>query len=106
LVEPMQMRLDAPDRVAAQIWRAVTKDLDSAYGKGPERLFVLLQRLLPRLIDRAVAGQMADTRVRDYLGQRYEAARAQARVDQAMPPARASNPLEMTRTEPAAVQPA
>jgi NAD(P)-dependent dehydrogenase (short-subunit alcohol dehydrogenase family) len=83
LVAPMQMRLDDPDRVAMQIWRAVTKDADSTYGKGPERLFVLLQRLLPRVIDRAVATQMADVRVRDYLGQRYDAARAQARVRQA-----------------------
>jgi NAD(P)-dependent dehydrogenase (short-subunit alcohol dehydrogenase family) len=110
LVEPMQMRLDEPERVAAQIWRAVTKDADSAYGKGPERLFIVLQKLLPRLIDRAVAGQMADARVRDYLGQRYEAARAQARVDQVRPsPARATGPgnlMEMRRSEPAAVQPA
>ncbi len=106
LVEPMQMRLDEPDRVAAQIWRAVTKDTDSAYGKGPERLFILLQRLLPRLIDRAVAAQMADARVRDYLGQRYEVARAEARVGQAIPPARKSNSMEMTRAEPAVVQPA
>jgi NAD(P)-dependent dehydrogenase (short-subunit alcohol dehydrogenase family) len=111
LVEPMQMRLDAPDRVATQIWRAVAKDLDSAYGRGPERLFVLLQRLLPRLIDRAVAAQMADARVQDYLGQRYEVAKAQARGGQAMPTAHTSNPMapnpmEMTRSEPAAVQPA
>jgi NAD(P)-dependent dehydrogenase (short-subunit alcohol dehydrogenase family) len=87
LIEPMQMRLDEPDRVAAQIWHAVTKDIDSAYGKGPERLFVLLQRLFPGLIDRAVASQMADSRVQDYLGQRYETARARARVGQATQPA-------------------
>jgi NAD(P)-dependent dehydrogenase (short-subunit alcohol dehydrogenase family) len=78
LVEPMQMRLDEPARVAAHIWRSVMKDQDSAYANGPERLFVLMQRLLPRVIDRAVAAQMADPRVRDYLGQRYKAARAQA----------------------------
>jgi len=87
LVEPMQMRLDEPDRVAARVWRAVMKEADSAYGKGPERLFILLQRLFPRLIDRAVAAQMADARVQDYLGQRYETARAQARVPQATQPA-------------------
>ena len=44
LVEPMQMRIDDPAVVAAQIWRAVAQDLDSAYAKGPERLFVLIQR--------------------------------------------------------------
>jgi len=87
LVEPMQMRLDEPDRVAARVWRAVMKEADSAYGKGPERLFILLQRLFPRLIDRAIAAQMADARVQDYLGQRYETARAQARVPQATQPA-------------------
>jgi NAD(P)-dependent dehydrogenase (short-subunit alcohol dehydrogenase family) len=76
LVEPMQMRMDNPAQVATQIWRAVIKDSNSVYAKGPERLFVLIQRLLPRLIDRAIAAQMADKRVRDYLGQRYEAARA------------------------------
>jgi len=78
LVEPMQMRMDNPAHVAAEIWRAVTKERDSVYAKGPERLFVLVQRLLPRLVDRAIAAQMADKRVRDYLGQRYEAARARA----------------------------
>ena len=82
LVEPMQMHLDDPARVAAHIWRSVMKDRDSAYAKGPEKLFVLMQRLLPRIIDRAIAAQMADPRVRDYLGQRYEAARVQAGVQQ------------------------
>jgi short-subunit dehydrogenase len=76
LIEPMQMRMDNPAQVATQIWRAVIKDSDSVYATGPERLFVLVQRLLPRLIDRAIAAQMADRRVRDYLGRRFEAARA------------------------------
>jgi NAD(P)-dependent dehydrogenase (short-subunit alcohol dehydrogenase family) len=76
LIEPMQMRMDNPAQVATQIWRAVIKDSDSVYATGPERLFVLIQRLLPRLIDRAIAAQMADRRVRDYLGRRFEAARA------------------------------
>ena len=104
LAAPMQMRFDEPTRVAAQIWRAVTKDADSAYGKGPERLFVLLQRLLPKFIDRAVAAQMADTRVQDYLGQRYEAARAEAHAGQDIQPAPTRSPLmTMTQSEPAAV---
>ncbi len=105
LAAPMQMRFDQPDRVAAQIWRAVTKDADSAYGKGPERLFVLLQRLLPKFIDRAVAAQMADARVQDYLGQCYEAARAEAHAGQDVqraPPPR-SPLMTMTQSEPAAL---
>jgi NAD(P)-dependent dehydrogenase (short-subunit alcohol dehydrogenase family) len=78
LAAPLQMRLDEPERVAFDIWRAVMRDEDTAYAKGAERFFVLVQRLMPRLIDRAVAAQMADPRVRDYLGQRYEAAKARA----------------------------
>lgn len=78
LVEPMQMRIDDPATVAAHIWRAVARDADSAYAKGTERLFVLVQRLLPKLVDRAVAAQMADTRVRTYLENFYAAAKARA----------------------------
>jgi hypothetical protein len=42
---------------------------------------------------------MADKRVRDYLGQRYEAARARA-VDRQpdQKPLRRANPIEMTRS--------
>jgi short-subunit dehydrogenase len=78
LVEPMRMRMDDPARVAAQIWQAVAKELDSVYAKGPERFFVLVQKLLPRLVDRAIAAQMAHPQVKDYLGSRYEAERASA----------------------------
>jgi len=67
LVEPMQMRIDDPAKVALDIWNAVARDADSVYAKGPERLFVLVQRLFPQLVDRAVEGQMTDTRVRAYL---------------------------------------
>jgi NAD(P)-dependent dehydrogenase (short-subunit alcohol dehydrogenase family) len=75
LVEPMQMRVDDPAVVASQIWRAVVQDLDSVYAKGPERLFVLVQRLAPKIVDRAIAAQMTDPRIRDYLGRSDEAAR-------------------------------
>ena len=67
LVGPMQMRIDAPEKVARDIWGAVARDADSVYAKGPERLFVLVQRLFPQLVDRSVESQMADTRVRAYL---------------------------------------
>jgi NAD(P)-dependent dehydrogenase (short-subunit alcohol dehydrogenase family) len=76
LLEPMRIRLDDPSEVAAQIWRAVARELDSAYARGPERLFVLIQRLIPRLIDRAIAAQMADPRLKDYLAGGHEAASA------------------------------
>ena len=75
LIEPMQMRMDDPAVVASQIWRAVVQDMDSVYAKGPERLFVLVQRLAPKIVDRAIASQMTDPRIRDYLGKSHEAAR-------------------------------
>ena len=81
LMAPLQIRMDEPACVADQIWRAVEKDADRVYASGPERLYVLLQRLLPRLIDRTVAAQMADRRVHNYLAQRHEAARAPENVD-------------------------
>jgi NAD(P)-dependent dehydrogenase (short-subunit alcohol dehydrogenase family) len=67
LIDPLQMRIDDPAKVARDIWGAVARDADSVYAKGPERLFVLVQRLFPQLVDRSVAGQMADSRVRAYL---------------------------------------
>ena len=78
LFEPLQMRMDEPAVVADRIWRAVAKDADNVYAKGPERLFVLAQRLFPTLVDRAIAAQLADPRVVDYLNKRQEAVAAAA----------------------------
>ena len=69
------MHLDDPTAVASQIWRAVMQDRDSVYAKGPERLFVLAQRLVPKIVDRAISTQMLDARVRDYLKKSLETAR-------------------------------
>ncbi|MCP5155295.1 MAG: SDR family NAD(P)-dependent oxidoreductase [Ectothiorhodospiraceae bacterium] len=52
LIEPMRMRLDAPERVAARIWRAAERGARSVYPRGPEMLFVAIQRLFPALVDR------------------------------------------------------
>jgi hypothetical protein len=68
--------MDEPAVVADQIWRAVAKDADSVYAKGPERLFVLVQRLFPTLVDRTIASQLADPRVVDYLNKTQEAVTA------------------------------
>ncbi|MFG1479991.1 SDR family NAD(P)-dependent oxidoreductase [Xanthobacter sp. V4C-4] len=54
LIAATGMRLDPPERVAARIWQAVEAGRDAAYPPGPERVFVLIQRLAPRLIDRAL----------------------------------------------------
>jgi len=59
LITSVQPRLDDPSAVAAEIWRAVEKDARSVYPTGPERMFILLQRLFPGLIDNAVCKQMA-----------------------------------------------
>lgn len=55
LIAATGMALDPPEAVARHIWRAVEAGRDSAYPTGPERLFVLVQRLAPKLIDRALA---------------------------------------------------
>jgi len=57
LVGPFAMAMDTPDAVAAQIIRAIENDADHAYARGAERLFVLVQRLMPRLVDRALIGK-------------------------------------------------
>lgn len=54
LIAATGMRLDAPEHVAARIWRAVEAGRDAAYPAGPERVFVLVQRLAPQLVDRAL----------------------------------------------------
>lgn len=48
------MTLDPPERVADWIVRAVERDARSAYPLGSERIFVLLQSLVPTVIDRAL----------------------------------------------------
>jgi short-subunit dehydrogenase len=48
-------KLDNPDRVAARIWDAVDLGKDTVYAAGPERFYILLQALLPKLIDRVLS---------------------------------------------------
>lgn len=55
LIVATGMALDDPDRVARQIWDGVAAGRDEIYPRGAERLFVLIQRLAPKLIDRALA---------------------------------------------------
>jgi short-subunit dehydrogenase len=59
LIEPFGMKLDPPERVARQTWDAVERDARSVYPRGMERLFVLLQRLVPGLIDAGLARQLS-----------------------------------------------
>jgi short-subunit dehydrogenase len=48
-------KLDSPERIAATAWEAMERRRRTAYAKGPERFFILLQTLFPRLVDTAVS---------------------------------------------------
>jgi short-subunit dehydrogenase len=51
LIAKTKMTMDSPEQVARQIWRAVDSGRDSVYAAAPERVYVLIQRLFPRVID-------------------------------------------------------
>jgi len=58
LVGPMNMKLDPPETVARNIVEAIERDARSAYPKGAERFFVLIQRLFPGLVDNDIVKQL------------------------------------------------
>ena len=51
LIAKTKMSMDSPEQVARQIWRAIASGHDSVYAPAPERFYVLIQRLFPRVID-------------------------------------------------------
>jgi short-subunit dehydrogenase len=51
LIAKTKMNMDTPEQVARQIWRAIASGHDSVYAPAPERFYVLIQRLFPRVID-------------------------------------------------------
>jgi hypothetical protein len=53
-------------------------------------LFVLVQKFAPKLVDRVIATQMADPRIRDYLDKHCGAAPAPAGHRQIVEPAKGS----------------
>ena len=55
LVENAGMKLDDPQVVASQIWLGILASRDRIYPAGPEKLFVLVERLFPALVSRALA---------------------------------------------------
>jgi short-subunit dehydrogenase len=57
LIAKTKMNLDSPEQVARQIWRAIASGHDSVYAPGPERVYVLIQRLFPRIIDWSLSRQ-------------------------------------------------
>jgi short-subunit dehydrogenase len=54
LISPYGMSLDQPQTVARQIVLAVERESATVYAAGAERIFVAIQRLLPRLVDLAL----------------------------------------------------
>jgi short-subunit dehydrogenase len=57
LIANTNMSVDAPAQVARRIWRSVTSGHDSIYAPAPERIYVLVQRIFPQLIDWALSRQ-------------------------------------------------
>jgi len=57
------MRLDEPETVARRIVDGIAADARDVYPTGPERLFLLVQRLFPRLVDGGLRRQTAAARV-------------------------------------------
>jgi short-subunit dehydrogenase len=51
LIDETRMIVDDPEQVARQIWQAIISGQDSVYAPAPERIYVLVQRLFPRVID-------------------------------------------------------
>ncbi|MDZ5650069.1 hypothetical protein [Nitrospirillum sp. BR 11828] len=57
------MPADPPADIARWVWDAALAGADTAYPRGAERLFVLLQRLFPKLVDAAVRHQLRRLRL-------------------------------------------
>jgi short-subunit dehydrogenase len=57
LIANAKMSVDAPAQVARRIWRSVASGHDSIYAPGPERIYVLIQRIFPQIIDWALSRQ-------------------------------------------------
>jgi short-subunit dehydrogenase len=54
LIANAKMSVDAPEKVARQIWRSIASGHDSIYAPAPERIYVLIQRIFPQIIDWAL----------------------------------------------------
>ncbi|MNG20073.1 short chain dehydrogenase [compost metagenome] len=50
--------MDDPQSVAAQLVAAIEREQDESYLGWPEKLFVRLNSLLPRLVDQALRKQL------------------------------------------------
>ena len=64
MAEAVKMNMDEPERIARKIARAIEKDRKDVYFGFPEALFVRINALLPRLVDKALRKQ--NQVMRDY----------------------------------------
>jgi len=51
LIATTKMNIDSPEQVARRLWHAIASGQDTVYAPAPERFYVLVQRLFPRVID-------------------------------------------------------
>jgi short-subunit dehydrogenase len=58
IVESLEMPLDTTEHVARRIFDGVAKAKDGIYPRGKERLFILAEKLLPSIVDRALNAQL------------------------------------------------
>jgi short-subunit dehydrogenase len=56
--EELHVAMDDPQAVAAQIVRAIEREREELYIGWPEKLFVRLNGLLPRVVDQALRKQL------------------------------------------------
>ena len=57
LIATANMSVDSPAQVARRIWRSVASGHDSIYAPAPERIYVLIQRIFPQIINWALSRQ-------------------------------------------------
>jgi short-subunit dehydrogenase len=57
LIAHTNMSVDTPAQVARRIWQSVASGRDSIYAPAPERIYVLIQRIFPQIIDWALSRQ-------------------------------------------------
>ena len=61
LIEPFSMKLDDAQVPAKNIIHAIETDKNTVYPRTGEKLFVMVQRLFPSVIDRALVKQLLDS---------------------------------------------
>lgn len=64
LLETLEMPLDDTAVIARQVWDAVDRGRNTAYPPGRERVFLLVERLFPSVVDRALATQLESSGLR------------------------------------------